>query len=235
LIVFILLVSVFKQTEYRHVQIPLFVFLATAAPRLFVYSVTGQLTAYEWMLLCGEGVLGVVLVLIFMQSMPLLAQKKYNPVLKNEEIVCMIILIASILTGTIGWKIYGAALEQIFSRYVVLMLAFVGGAAIGSTVGVVGGLILSLANAANLFQMSLLAFSGLLGGLLKDGKKLGVSTGLLVGTFLVGIYGDVSNLTSFFVESTIAIVLFIFTPTSWFKKISKYIPGTEEYTNEQHQ
>src|SRR5699024_8552104 len=83
--------------------------------------------------------------------------------------------------------------------------------------------------------MSLLAFSGLLGGLLKDGKKLGVSTGLLVGTFLVGIYGDVSNLTPFFVESTIAIVLFIFTPTSWFKKISKYIPGTEEYTNEQHQ
>src|SRR5699024_10865287 len=133
----------------------------------FVYSVTGQLTAYGWMLLSVEGGLGVVLVLIFMQSMPLLAQKTYNPVLKNEEIVCMIILIASILTGTIGWQVYGAALEQVFSRYVVLVLAYVGGAAIGSTVGVVAGLILSLANVANLYQMSLLAFSGLLSGLLK--------------------------------------------------------------------
>src|SRR5699024_2064967 len=103
----------------------------------------------------------------------LLAQKKYNPVLKNEEIVCMIILIASILTGTIGWQVYGAALEQVFSRYVVLVLAYVGGAAIGSTVGVVAGLILSLANVANLYQMSLLAFSGLLSGLLKEGRKIG--------------------------------------------------------------
>ena len=62
----------------------------------------------------------------------------------------MIILIASILTGTIGWTIYDASLEQIFSRYFVLVFAFVGGPAIGSTVGVVVGLILSLANVANL-------------------------------------------------------------------------------------
>src|SRR5690625_6761651 len=86
----------------------------------------------------------------------------------------MIILIASILTGVIGWEIYGAAMEQVLSRYFVLLLALVGGTAIGSTVGVVAGLILSLANVANLYQMSLLAFSGLLGGLLKEGKKFGV-------------------------------------------------------------
>src|SRR5699024_6348871 len=235
LIVFILLVSVFKQTEYRHVQIPLFVFLATAAPRLFVYSVTGQLTAYEWMLLSVEGVLGVVLVLIFMQSMPLLAQKKYNPVLKNEEIVCMIILIASILTGTIGWQVYGAALEQVFSRYVVLVLAYVGGAAIGSTVGVVAGLILSLANVANLYQSSLLAFAGLISCLLKEGRKIGLGAGLLVGTFRVGIYGDTTVLIASLVESVLAIGLFLFTPANWFKKLSRYIPGTVEYTDEQEQ
>ncbi len=127
--------------------------------------------------------MGAVLVLIFMQSIPLLSPQRYKPALKNEEIVCMIILIASILTGTIGWEVYNASIEQIFSRYFVLLLSFVGGAAIGSTVGVVAGLILSLANVANLYQMSLLAFSGLLGGLLKEGGKPGVSAGLLVGTF----------------------------------------------------
>src|SRR5699024_7822637 len=117
-----------------------------------------------------------------------IARGKYKPALKNEEIVCMIILIASILTGTIGWDIFGASVEQVFSRYIVLVLAFVGGAAIGSTVGVVAGLILSLSDVANLYQMSLLAFSGLLGGLLKEGKKIGVVAGLFVGTLLVGIY-----------------------------------------------
>src|SRR5690625_6798725 len=77
-----------------------------------------------------------------MQSIPLLSPGRYKPALKNEEIVCIIILIASILTGTIGWEFYNIGVEQVFSRYFVLLLAFVGGAAIGSTVGVVAGLIM---------------------------------------------------------------------------------------------
>ncbi|ASK61696.1 stage II sporulation protein E [Virgibacillus phasianinus] len=235
MISFIFLAGLFKHVKHQHGAVLLFVFLATAAPRIMLYSFTGQLSSYEWLLLSVEGILGTVLVLIFMQSIPIISPKKYKPTLKNEEIVCMIILLASILTGTIGWDIYDASIEQVFSRYFVLMLSFVGGAAVGSTVGVVAGLILSLANVANLYQMSLLAFSGLLGGLLKEGKKMGVSVGLLIGTFLVGIYGDATNLIPSILESSIAIVLFFLTPASWVKKLSRYIPGTEEYTNEQEQ
>src|SRR5690625_7948881 len=128
-----------------------------------------------------------------------------------------------------------SVMEQVFSHYLLVLIAFVGGAAIGSTVGVVAGLILSLANVANLYQMSLLAFSGLLGGLLKEGKKTGVSVGLLVGTFLIGIYGDTNALVPSFIESSIAIGLFFITPASWFKKLSRYIPGTEEHSTEHAQ
>lgn len=232
---FIILASIFKIIKSPHVKIPILVFLATVGTRICLYSFSGQLTSYEWMLILVEGILGTVLVLIFMQSIPLLSKNRYRPTLRNEEIVCMIILIASILTGTVGWELYGASLEQVLSRYFVLIFAFVGGAAIGSTVGVVAGLILSLANVANLYQMSLLAFSGLLGGLLKEGKKIGVGAGLLVGTFLVGIYGDSNSLIPSLVESTMAILLFLVTPASWFKQLSRYIPGTEEHTNEQQQ
>lgn len=235
LIVYLLLAQLFQTARNNQLKIPIFVFLSTVGPRLFLYSLDRPLTSYDWMLILVEGVLGAVLVLIFMQSIPLISPGKYKRTLKNEEIVCAIILIASILTGTIGWVIYGASVEQVFSRYFVLLLSFVGGAAIGSTVGVVAGLILSLANVANLYQMSLLAFSGLLGGLLKEGKKVGVSVGLLVGTFLVGIYGDASTLTASIVESFTAVVLFFLTPASWFNRISRYIPGTEEYSNEQEQ
>lgn len=231
--VFIFLAAIFKNKESQQILVPLFVFLSTILSRVFLYSFQNQLTSYEWVLLAIEGVLGTVLVLIFMQSIPLISPKRYKSTLKNEEIVCMIILIASILTGTIGWEIYGASIEQVFSRYFVLLFAFVGGAAIGSTVGVVAGLILSLASVANLYQMSLLAFSGLLGGLLKEGKKIGVAIGLLVGTFLIGIYGSSSELIPSLIESLIAITLFFLTPASWSNRISRYIPGTEEYTHEQ--
>ncbi|RYG72683.1 stage II sporulation protein E [Lentibacillus lipolyticus] len=235
MIVFLFMVGIIKNTPKQQVLLPFAVFISTAAPRIFLYSIRDQLSSYEWMLLLVEGVLGAVLVLIFMQSIPLLSPQRYKPALKNEEIVCMIILIASILTGTIGWEVYDASIEQIFSRYFVLLLAFVGGAAIGSTVGVVAGLILSLANVANLYQMSLLAFSGLLGGLLKEGGKPGVGAGLLVGTFLVAIYADVAAVFPSLMETLVAIMLFLLTPASWIKTLSRYIPGTEEYTNEQEQ
>src|SRR5690625_7158357 len=108
--------------------------------------------------------------------------------------------------------------------YFVLLLSLVGGTAIGSTVGVVAGLILSLANVANLYQMRLLAFSGLLGGLLKEGKKLGVSGGLLVGTCLVGIYGSSETLIPSMIESTIAVGLFFLQSTNDLKSIIWIIP-----------
>src|SRR5699024_1482083 len=233
IIVFVFLAGLYKSIQQRQWMIPCLVFLSTSVPRMFFHSLSGTLSPYEWMLLAVEGILGAVLVLIFMQSVPIIAHGKYKPTLKNEEIVCMIILIASILTGLIGWQLFGASLEQVFSRYIVLVLAFVGGAAIGSTVGVVAGLILSLADVANLYQMSLLAFSGLLGGLLKDGKKPGVDAGLLVGTVLVGLYSDAGALLPSLTESLIAAIIFFFTPGKLFRNVSRYIPGTEEYTNEQ--
>ncbi|HLR15979.1 MAG TPA: stage II sporulation protein E [Bacillota bacterium] len=234
LIIFLLLATWFTSVK-NHIKIPVFVFLSIGLARLFIFSIIHPLHSYEWIMLCVEGVLGTILVLIFMQSVHLLSPERYKPTLKNEEIVCMIILIASMLTGMIGWSVYEASIEHIFSRYFVLILAFVGGAAIGSTVGVVAGLVLSLAHVANMYQMGVLAFSGLLGGLLKEGNKLGVSVGLLIGTLLIGIYGETGEIFPSTIESLIAIVLFILTPASWFKQLARYIPGTAENTEEQEQ
>lgn len=234
-VVFLVLATLAKHTQKEKFVLPFIVAFACLFPRIFLYSLNGTITSYEWMLIIVESVLAAVLVLIFMQSVPLISPKRYKPALKNEEIVCMIILIASILTGTIGWEAYGASFEQVFSRYFVLIFAFVGGPAIGSTVGVVVGLILSLANVANLYQMSLLAFSGLLGGLLKEGRKVGVAAGLLVGTSLIAIYSDGFAIAGSVTESLLAIFLFFLTPASLFSNISRYIPGTEEHIKEQQQ
>src|SRR5690606_40561703 len=93
----------------------------------------------------------------------------------TEEVISLIIMLASVMTGTIGWHIYDLSVEHIFSRSLVILFAFIAGATVGSTVGVVTGLIFSLANVGSLFQISLLAFSGLLGGLLKEGKRAGTA------------------------------------------------------------
>ncbi|GAA0311147.1 stage II sporulation protein E [Gracilibacillus halotolerans] len=216
--------------------LPFIVAISASVAKLAVFAMTVQITYIEWLIAGVEGILASILFLIFMQSIPLLSPKRYKPALKNEEIICFIILIASILTGLVGIQFYDAQTEQVFARYFVLILSYIGGAAIGSTVGVVAGLILSLANLTNIYQMSLLAFSGLLGGLLKEGKKLTVSLGLVIGTLLISLYAsDIMQMTHALIESGLAILLFLVTPDKWIRNVARYIPGTVEHSREQEQ
>ncbi|QQZ09506.1 stage II sporulation protein E [Heyndrickxia vini] len=193
-------------------------------------------TMYDSMMAVVEASLSFILTLIFMQSIPLLSLRKRKKTLKTEEVVSLIILLASVLTGTIGWSMYDLSIEHILSRYLVLIFAFVAGATVGSTVGVVTGLIFSLANVSSFYQMSLLAFSGLLGGLLKEGRKVGTAIGLLIATLLIGMYGEAkAPLIVNIYESAVAIFLLFLTPQSLTAKLAKHIPGTNEHTQEQQQ
>jgi len=218
-------------------SIPFLVFCTSLSIKLsIIYFLSKNWTAYELIMTLVESGLGLILTLIFLQSVPLVTIPKYKQTLKPEEIISVIILLASMLTGTIGWTFYDLSLEHIMSRYLVLLFAFVAGATIGSTVGVVTGLILSLANVDSLYQMSLLAFAGLLGGLLRDGRKIGVSFGMLVATLLIGLYGEGrTEIWPTLTESLLSISLFMFTTKSLTERIAKHIPGTVEYINEQQQ
>ncbi|TCN17319.1 stage II sporulation protein E [Mesobacillus foraminis] len=197
---------------------------------------SGEFTIYESAMAAIESGLGLILTLIFLQSIPLMTVSKRKQSLKTEEIVCLIIMLASVMTGTIGWSIYDLSIEHTLARYLVLVFSFVAGATVGSTVGVVTGLIFSLANVSSFYHMSLLAFAGLLGGLLKEGRKLGVALGLIIATLLIGMYGEGGEqLSKTMLESAAAVLLFLLTPSSLTSKIAKHIPGTPEYTAEQQQ
>lgn len=217
--------------------LPYVVFVSSVSARLIAaYISEGAITPYHMMMAAVESGLSFILTMIFLQSVPFISEKKIQQPLKNEEIVCLIILLASVMTGTIGWTIYEVSVEHVLARYLVIIFAFVAGAAIGSTVGVVTGLILSLASVSNLYQMSLLAFAGLLGGLFKEGKKIGVCIGLLIGTLLIALYAEGTyQVWITITETLIATLLFFMTPKSWFDYLAKYIPGTEEHSIDQQQ
>ena len=125
----------------------------------------GRMTAYEGMMAGIEVSLAFILTIIFLQSLPLVLSNKRRHALKTEEIVCLIIMLASIMTGTMGWVVYDVSVWHVLSMYLVLVFAYVGGATIGSTVGVITGLIFSFLDISSFFLISLLAFAGLLGGL----------------------------------------------------------------------
>lgn len=225
--------SVENQFKLVGVYVLIALGISSATERYLRYM---KFEIYDAMMVGVEAGLALILTLIFIQCIPLISVHKRPQSLKTEEVISLIIMLASVMTGTIGWAFYDVSLDHILSRYLVLLFAVSGGASIGSTVGVVTGLIFSLANLSSLFQMSLLAFSGLLGGLLKEGKKIGVSLGLIIATLLIGLYGEgAQNISITLYETLIAISLFLLTPASIIERVAKHIPGTAEHANEQQQ
>ncbi|MFD2611533.1 stage II sporulation protein E [Paenibacillus gansuensis] len=214
---------------------PVLVLTSTLLVNTFYLIVTGGLTWYSMAMAVVEAVLSLVLTLIFIQAIPVftLSRKNYN--LKNEEIICLIILLASVMTGMVGWKLGGLSTEHIMSRYLILLFALVGGSPMGASVGVITGLILSLARVDAIYQMSLLAFAGMLAGLLKEGRRMAVGLGMLLGSSILSVYiGNQTDVMSSTWESVVAVALFLMTPKSVIQTIAKYVPGTQEHMNSQN-
>lgn len=213
---------------------PIIVFVTTFVIEMISALIGNELSWYMLMMIAVQSMLGFILTLIFIQAIPVFTLTKKNYSLKNEEIICLVILLASVMTGTVGWYVMDISVEHVLSRYLILLFAIVGGAPLGASVGVVTGLILSLANTNAIYQMSLLAFAGLLAGLLKEGKKTGVALGMLLGSSILSMYiGDQSAIMSSIYESIIAVALFMMTPKSVIQSIAKYVPGTQEHTKTQ--
>lgn len=186
-------------------------------------------TPYQVVLSSVDILLSFILTFIFVHALPLFTVKKKRLFIKSEEMICLIILIGSVITGTMALQVGDLTVVHIVSRYAVLVLALVGGAMLGSSMGVVMGMILSLSDTKSMLQMSLLAFAGLLAGLFKEGKQWGVAIGFLLGASILTLYESQSSmiLPSLY-ETLIAIILFFLTPNKLFQKIAHLVPGTTE-------
>lgn len=237
LVIFFLL---YKGLEaYQRVEIsyaPMMVFVSSFMVGLFQTVIGPSLSWYPLLMMTLDALLGFVLTLIFLQALPLLTYRQKSRVLRNEEILCLIILLASVMTGLVGWTVNGLSLEHILSRYLILLFAMAGGAPLGASVGVVTGLILSLADISAIYQMSLLAFSGMLAGMMQGGRKAAVSIGMLLGSSILSVYftgpGDMMASTW---ETCLAVVLFLLTPKALISLIARYVPGTVDHSRSQHE
>jgi stage II sporulation protein E len=189
------------------------------------------MSSYSLMMGLVDGFLSMVLTLIFIQSLPIFTFQRGVKELRNEEIICLVILLASMLTGLHGLHLGAMSFENVFSRYLIMLFALIGGAGVAAGVGVVTGIILTMASVMSATQIGLLAFSGLLAGLLRDVKKIGVGIGFGLGAAILTVY--VHDSTSVLValeESAAAFAMLLVTPKSFIDGVSRYVPGTHQHS-----
>jgi len=212
-------------------MVPFVVFLVDSATRLLGGALLGDVSTYSSMMALVDGFLAMVLTLIFIQSLPIFTFQRGVKELRNEEIVCLVILLASMLTGFHGLMLGEISFENVFSRYLIMLFALIGGAGVAAGVGVVTGIILTMASVVALTQIGLLAFSGLLAGLLRDVKKIGVGVGFTLGTAILTVYAnDLSTVLLALQESVLAFAILLLTPKSFIDQVSRYVPGTHQHS-----
>ncbi|AIQ44526.1 stage II sporulation protein E [Paenibacillus sp. FSL R7-0273] len=236
----IILFLIYKGMEnFQRVDLsyaPLMVFVSSFMVGLFRVVIGPSIAWYPLMMAAVDALLGFVLTLVFLQALPLFTFKMKSRALRSDEVLCLIILLASVMTGLVGWTVGGLSLEHVLSRYLILLFALAGGAPLGAAVGVVTGLILSLADIGAIYQMSLLAFSGMLAGMMQSGRKGAVAMGMLLGSTILSVYflgpGDVMSSTW---ETCAAVLLFLLTPKGMITAIAKYVPGTADHSRTQHE
>src|SRR5690606_4813159 len=70
---------------------------------------------------------------------------------------------------------------------------------------------------------------GTLAGLMKEGNRLAVACGVLIGSSILSIYiGNQSTVMASTWESLAAVILFLLTPRSIIQTLAVYVPGTQE-------
>lgn len=206
------------------------VVLADGGVRAFV----SRTFAEVWPFALLNGLLAFALVFIFLQALPLLVHRGFGFAISHEELVAFLIVLGSLLTGMLGVDVGGISLGHIVSRGFLLLLAHAGGATVGATAGVLLGLVMGLGDLSYLEQLSLLAFSGLLGGLLRPVGKAGTSLGFFLGAALFTLLRDTPEvLWSSTIASLWALGLFWLVPEAVERSIARLIPGSPSYLEEE--
>ncbi|NLW16379.1 MAG: stage II sporulation protein E [Firmicutes bacterium] len=136
-----------------------------------------------------EAGLVTVLAYVFAQAGKLLWQPDRLE-LQAEQTLAVSITLAATLIGLEGWSLFGISCKTIAAAYLVMLGAYLGGPTWGCVAGVTIGVVQNLAHPALLSQVGLYAGAGLLAGLFKEMKKIGVGLSFTLGVLVLTVYGS---------------------------------------------
>lgn len=189
------------------------------------------LTRSEALIALAQGALVTILALIFIQCMNLFVGQEQSRSLKYEQMLSVVILVASVVMGFVGITVDGVALSAVAVDWLILVICC-GGIGVSAAGALVVSMLTLLSNQSSLAHVAILGFAGLLCGLLKDTHRLLIgivmiaSTTILTATQAHTFSPLMMNLT----VSGIAVVLFMITPKRLEQEIRSYVPGTREHT-----
>jgi len=128
------------------------------------------------------------LIFIFRRSIPLIDGTGINREISSEEAISLAMLAAIALTGFGDMQIAGASLTNVFGILAVMLFSYKAGPAVGSTVGIIVGLVVTLSNPVTPLIIGTYGFCGLLAGVFRNLGKTGAALGFVIGNAILTLY-----------------------------------------------
>jgi stage II sporulation protein E len=177
-----------------------------------------------------EGILVFILSMIFIYVMPVILRHNSLRGLGNEETVCLVILGALVMLGFSGLQFGPISLQQVFGRYLIMLLALIGGSGMGAALGTTYGIIGMLSQGLPATTPGIYAFTGLLAGAFRGLGKFGAGLSFLAGDLLLSFYIlHTPDLSLFLIHCCLACGLLLITPSRYLNEVAGMVPGTVEY------
>ncbi|WP_040330857.1 stage II sporulation protein E [Clostridium ihumii] len=161
---------------------------------------------------------------------------KTKHLFRDEEIICMSLVVSILVAGTWGIELFGVSLTNILAFAIVLLFSFTSGSAIGATVGISMGAIIGMSNQSILLYIAVLGMVGLIAGAFKEAGKSFVAISFLVTFLIARVYIITSSVNlpdkNFaLIDGIIAVGLFFLIPSKFYNNIEAEINSEKKKIN----
>lgn len=178
------------------------------------------LNFYLEMVIIFEAMIAGILSFVLLVASEAINEKKLVIKFSFEEITAFMVLGIGIIMGLNDVYIAGVGISNILCRLAILIAAFIWGSGGGTMVGVMCGIVPSVASSVFAQSLSIYAVSGLLAGMFRNFGRLGVIIGFMLGTMALSMFITDNQLTMLGIwETAIASLIFFFLPESLRKKV----------------
>ncbi len=174
-----------------------------------------EISFYQEMVTVFEALLAGILTFVLLVASEVLSNRKALAKFTFEEMAAFVILGIGLVMGMNDIQVMGLGISSIICRLGILIAAYLWGSGGGTMVGVMSGIIPSIASSIFAQSLGMYALSGLLAGLFKNFGRLGVIIGFMMGNLAISMFISENQIALIGIwETGIASLIFFVLPES---------------------
>lgn len=187
----------------------------------------GGINFYQEMVAVFEAMISAVITFVFLNCGQVIKQKKAVAHFSFEEMAAFMVMGIALIMGLNDIKVAGLEVSSILCRLGIMTAAYVWGMGGGAIMGVMSGIIPSIASSVFAQTLGIYSISGLLAGAFRNFGRLGVIIGFMLGNLALSMFIAESQVTILGMwETVIASMMFFLLPESLKDKLPYHSLGS---------